>query len=251
MFEHDSLALFPEIFLINATLILLIYGVVFSTSKKYDYPPLVRNVGWLGLLSVVRLEGCVSECEGGKQSLGWTPSPNAESANRREPKHGYYSRFVARLIVRNKSKVTPGGVPEGTWVRTPFMCDQPSGSNCKEQGWRRKNGPKRRVNDQTCKLGIIQMDSSIGINFRGREWGIAQSLETKALAEESTDDRSCHNVLRPLHRTDWVEHTTMPLSVKGSEERAVCDNAMFWKHARGGSPTGVLRRVCQRGIGIK
>nr|YP_009674898.1 NADH dehydrogenase subunit 2 [Haplomitrium hookeri]QDE12923.1 NADH dehydrogenase subunit 2 [Haplomitrium hookeri] len=52
MFEHDFLALFPEIFLINATIILLIYGVVFSTSKKYDYPPLVRNAGWLGLLSV-------------------------------------------------------------------------------------------------------------------------------------------------------------------------------------------------------
>nr|YP_010881113.1 NADH dehydrogenase subunit 2 [Pallavicinia lyellii]WIA66615.1 NADH dehydrogenase subunit 2 [Pallavicinia lyellii] len=50
---HDFLALFPEIFLIDATIILLIYGVVFSTSKKYDYLPLVRNVGWLGLLSVL------------------------------------------------------------------------------------------------------------------------------------------------------------------------------------------------------
>jgi len=47
------LAVFPEIFLINATLILLIHGVVFSTSKKYDYPPLASNVGWLGLLSVL------------------------------------------------------------------------------------------------------------------------------------------------------------------------------------------------------
>nr|AEO21067.1 NADH dehydrogenase subunit 2 [Silene conica] len=47
------LAVFPEIFLINATFILLIHGVVFSTSKKYDYPPLVSNVGWLGLLSVL------------------------------------------------------------------------------------------------------------------------------------------------------------------------------------------------------
>nr|QQV73187.1 NADH dehydrogenase subunit 2 [Citrus maxima] len=46
------LAVFPEIFIINATFILLIHGVVFSTSKKYDYPPLVSNVGWLGLLSV-------------------------------------------------------------------------------------------------------------------------------------------------------------------------------------------------------
>ena len=64
MFEHDFLAPFPEIFLINATIILLIYGVVLSTSKKYDYPPLVRNVSWLGLLSVVRLGGCVWENEG-------------------------------------------------------------------------------------------------------------------------------------------------------------------------------------------
>nr|QJI81298.1 NADH dehydrogenase subunit 2 [Cannabis sativa] len=42
------LAVSPEIFIINATFILLIHGVVFSTSKKYDYPPLVSNVGWLG-----------------------------------------------------------------------------------------------------------------------------------------------------------------------------------------------------------
>lgn len=51
------LAVSPEIFLINATFILLIHGVVFSTSKKDDYPPLVSNVGWLGLLSVARLGG--------------------------------------------------------------------------------------------------------------------------------------------------------------------------------------------------
>lgn len=52
----------PEIFIINATFILLIHGVVFSTSKKFDYPPLVSNVGWLGLLSVARL--------GGQRALG-------------------------------------------------------------------------------------------------------------------------------------------------------------------------------------
>ncbi|KAI3664454.1 hypothetical protein L1987_89790 [Smallanthus sonchifolius] len=33
-----------------------------STSKKFDYPPLVSNVGWLGLLSVARL--------GGQRALG-------------------------------------------------------------------------------------------------------------------------------------------------------------------------------------
>jgi NADH-ubiquinone oxidoreductase chain 2 len=73
MFEHDFLAPFPKIFLINATIILLIYGVVLSTSKKYDYPLLVRNVSWLGLLNVVRLGGRVWENEGSKQLLGWTP----------------------------------------------------------------------------------------------------------------------------------------------------------------------------------
>lgn len=52
--------LFLAVSLINTTLILLIYG--FSTSKKYDYPPLVSNVGWLGLLSVARL--------GGQRALG-------------------------------------------------------------------------------------------------------------------------------------------------------------------------------------
>ncbi|GKB99925.1 homeobox protein knotted-1-like LET12 isoform X1, partial [Tanacetum coccineum] len=36
--------------------------IVFSTSKKFDYPPLVSNVGWLGLLSVARL--------GGQRALG-------------------------------------------------------------------------------------------------------------------------------------------------------------------------------------
>lgn len=70
------LAVFPEIFLINATLILLIHGVVFSTYKKYDYPPLASNVGWLGLLSVLRLGGQrASECEGCRNSA-CAPSPN-------------------------------------------------------------------------------------------------------------------------------------------------------------------------------
>lgn len=57
------LAVSPEIFIINATSILLIHGVIFSTSKKDDYPPLVSNVAWLGLLSVSRL--------GGQRALGW------------------------------------------------------------------------------------------------------------------------------------------------------------------------------------
>ena len=53
MFDNDFLGLLPEIFLVNATIVLLIYGAIFSTSKKYNYPPLVRNVAWLGLFSIV------------------------------------------------------------------------------------------------------------------------------------------------------------------------------------------------------
>lgn len=40
----------PEIFILNATSIFLIHGVVFSISKKYNYPLLVSNVGWLDYL---------------------------------------------------------------------------------------------------------------------------------------------------------------------------------------------------------
>lgn len=47
------LALFPELFLINATSILILFGVVFTTSKKYDYPTLVTNIAWLGFLSLL------------------------------------------------------------------------------------------------------------------------------------------------------------------------------------------------------
>lgn len=95
------LAVSPEIFIINATFILLIHGVVFSTSKKYDYPPLVSNVGWLGLLSVARLGGqrweasCLSSIvqllmhrvcwtAAGNRSMGRHPvsNPFARLANR-------------------------------------------------------------------------------------------------------------------------------------------------------------------------
>ena len=53
LFENDFLALFPEIFLITSTLFLLMYGVTFSTSKHYNYPILIQNVGWLSLLSLI------------------------------------------------------------------------------------------------------------------------------------------------------------------------------------------------------
>ncbi|KAH6554783.1 hypothetical protein KP509_1Z290900 [Ceratopteris richardii] len=50
IFEYDSFALLPEIFPVNATILLLVHGVLFSTFKQYDYLLLVCNVGWLGAL---------------------------------------------------------------------------------------------------------------------------------------------------------------------------------------------------------
>nr|YP_008816026.1 NADH dehydrogenase subunit 2 [Closterium baillyanum]AGZ90241.1 NADH dehydrogenase subunit 2 [Closterium baillyanum] len=52
MFDNDFLALLPEMFLINATILLLIYGVVYSTVHKV-FEPLVRNVAWLGFASII------------------------------------------------------------------------------------------------------------------------------------------------------------------------------------------------------
>jgi proton-translocating NADH-quinone oxidoreductase chain N len=52
LFENDFLALFPEIFLVTSTLFLLMYGVIFSTSKQYNYPILIQNVGWLSLICI-------------------------------------------------------------------------------------------------------------------------------------------------------------------------------------------------------
>ncbi|PUZ39214.1 hypothetical protein GQ55_9G268200 [Panicum hallii var. hallii] len=66
------LAVSPEIFLINATFILLIHGVVFSTSKKDDYPPLVSN----GNLHVWFWPGFPSVSNNLASARRWRTSPN-------------------------------------------------------------------------------------------------------------------------------------------------------------------------------
>jgi len=50
LFENDFLALFPEIFLLNAIIILLFFGVLKTSLIKV--PPLVENISWLGLFSI-------------------------------------------------------------------------------------------------------------------------------------------------------------------------------------------------------
>ena len=52
LFKNDFQSLFPEIFLVTAGILLLIYGVVFSTSKDKNYPLLLINISWLSLLTL-------------------------------------------------------------------------------------------------------------------------------------------------------------------------------------------------------
>lgn len=53
LFENDFKAVIPESFLVLASLILLIYGVVYSSSKKSGYPILMHGLGWLVQLSIL------------------------------------------------------------------------------------------------------------------------------------------------------------------------------------------------------
>ena len=52
LFENDFKAVLPELFLVLASIVLLIYGVLFSTSAKKGYPVLVVNCSWLALGSL-------------------------------------------------------------------------------------------------------------------------------------------------------------------------------------------------------
>lgn len=52
LFENDFIPVLPELFLVIATTILLIYGVIYTTSKSKNYPILHTNITWLALLSL-------------------------------------------------------------------------------------------------------------------------------------------------------------------------------------------------------
>ena len=53
LFENDFKAVLPELFLIIASMILLIYGVIGSTTREKGYPLLLSNCSWLALASLV------------------------------------------------------------------------------------------------------------------------------------------------------------------------------------------------------
>ncbi len=52
LFDNDFKAFLPEIFLLVAGIFLLIYGVIYTTSKKKNYPIILVNISWLSLLSL-------------------------------------------------------------------------------------------------------------------------------------------------------------------------------------------------------
>jgi len=53
LFDNDFQSLFPEIFLLTTAIFLLVYGVVFTTSKDKNYPLLLINISWLSLLACI------------------------------------------------------------------------------------------------------------------------------------------------------------------------------------------------------
>lgn len=52
LFDNDLSAFFPEIFLVSCCLLLVVYGVIYSTSKTTNYPLLLINISWLSLLAL-------------------------------------------------------------------------------------------------------------------------------------------------------------------------------------------------------
>ena len=52
LFDIDFQSLFPEIFLKTIAVVLLMYGVIFSTLQSKNYPMLLTNISWLTLLAL-------------------------------------------------------------------------------------------------------------------------------------------------------------------------------------------------------
>jgi proton-translocating NADH-quinone oxidoreductase chain N len=53
LFDNDFGALFPEFFLVSSAIFLLVYGVIYSTSKTQNYPVLLNNISWLSMLALI------------------------------------------------------------------------------------------------------------------------------------------------------------------------------------------------------
>lgn len=53
LFDMDFQAILPELFLVTASVFLLVYGVIWSTSKEKNYPLISTNLSWLSLFTLL------------------------------------------------------------------------------------------------------------------------------------------------------------------------------------------------------
>ena len=53
LFDIDFQSILPELFLVTASVFLLVYGVVWSTSKEKNYPLILTNLSWLSLFALL------------------------------------------------------------------------------------------------------------------------------------------------------------------------------------------------------
>jgi hypothetical protein len=58
-FENDFYGFLPELFLLIASLTLLMFGVIYSTSKTHGQPSCMQLLSWMSLLSLVLTAGLV------------------------------------------------------------------------------------------------------------------------------------------------------------------------------------------------
>ena len=58
-FENDFYDFLPELFLLIASLTLLMFGVIYSTSKTHGQPSCMQLLSWMSLLSLVLTAGLV------------------------------------------------------------------------------------------------------------------------------------------------------------------------------------------------
>ena len=58
-FENDFYGILPELFLLGASLTLLMFGVIYSSSPVFGTPSLMKITSWLSILSLILTLGLV------------------------------------------------------------------------------------------------------------------------------------------------------------------------------------------------
>ena len=58
-FENDFYGILPELFLLGASLTLLMFGVIYSSSPVFGAPSLMKITSWLSILSLILTLGLV------------------------------------------------------------------------------------------------------------------------------------------------------------------------------------------------